>query len=75
MKRKFTFLVPTVLLAFSIISCKSSGPATTADSTKLYAGPESKLDSTAAKDSNKKDSLNLGPDSFSTDSVKKTARP
>jgi len=72
MKKNFIILHLALLTAFSITSCKSSGSATTADSTQLYAGPESKLDSAKAKDS--KDSLNIGPDSFSADSAKKSAK-
>jgi len=74
MKRNFIRLFSAILLVFSMASCKGSGSATTADSTKLYSGPVSKFDSNPMKDKRKTDSLNIGPDSFKTDSARKAAR-
>ncbi|HWD89065.1 MAG TPA: hypothetical protein VG367_13125 [Mucilaginibacter sp.] len=62
-----------MLLPLLAVSCKGSGSATTADSTTLYTGSLSKLDSAKRRDSNKSDSINIGPDSFHADSVKKAA--
>ncbi|HEX3386038.1 MAG TPA: hypothetical protein VHS53_12655 [Mucilaginibacter sp.] len=62
-----------MLLPLLAVSCKGSGSATTADSTTLYTGSLSKLDSAKKKDSGKIDSVSIGPDSFQADSAKKAA--
>lgn len=74
MKKSFILLLPAPLLVLSMVSCKGPGSATTADSTKLYSGPVSRLDSIAARDSARKDSLRIGPDDFNADSVKKPVK-
>ncbi|MBS1530715.1 MAG: hypothetical protein JSU01_10430 [Bacteroidetes bacterium] len=74
MKKNLTLKLATILLPLMAVSCKGPGSATTADSTTLYTGPISKLDSIGKKNSGKKDSINIGPDNFRPDSMTKAKK-